>query len=636
MTTAQGQHSRRLAVILHADVADSTTLVRLNESLAHDRITHAFNSFAQVIERYSGTVQEVRGDALVAEFDRASDAVCASIDFQQSNAEYLQKLDGEIRPTIRIGVSLGEVVFADDTVTGEGVVLAQRVEQVAEPEGLCITAAIHEALPKRMPFDQEDLGERELKGFDEEVRVYRVELKAGESIPAPEADVELSSSKTHLPRVRWEIASVALLALVVSGLLVWMHPWQSGEAPALVKHAASPLPVKSSIAVLPFANMSGDPEQEYFSDGISEDIITDLSQLANLDVIARNSSFTYKGKPVKVDEIGRDLGVQYVLEGSVRKAGTRLRITAQLVDTGDGHHLWAKRYDRELTDVFALQDEITNQIVAALSVQLSEEEKRNLGRVATNSFEAYDWFLRGQKTYTSPLEDGTNPAIEMYQKAISLDPNFARVYGTLAITLVRQVLLGYSDSPVETRDRALELARKAVSIDPGSTQALWALGYVLMYRNQFDEAIEAVERAVSLSPSYADGYGLLGLLKNNMGQAEEAIQLIKKGMELNPYYTWDYLYNLGRAYYVLNDYETAIDNLQKAIERNEAVFWPRLYLTASYVQLKQQDEAEWQITELEILDSNLTLSHLQKVLPFENDDLRDHLFNDLRAAGMAE
>jgi adenylate cyclase len=625
------QLSRKLAVILHADVVGSTTLVQQNETLAHERIQGAFNRFSEIISSYSGITRELRGDAILAEFDRASDAVSAALIFQISNREYNSTLNDDIRPRLRIGVSLGEVIIADDTITGAGVVLAQRVEQLADPGGLCITAALHEALPRHMPFELDDLGEQVLKGFDDQVHVYRVSITSGQSIPPPE-----QHSKTNSSSSKWKVATSTVFALVVAIVLVYFFvPWETGIEKAQVSTVVPPEDVPS-IAVLPFDNMSNDSSQDYFSDGISEDIITDLSQLKHLAVIARNSSFTYRNTSAKVQDIGKDLGAKYLLEGSVRKSGTQIRITAQLIDTDNGHHLWAERFDRELTEIFALQDEITEKIVHALSIQLSGAEQQQLAKNATSSFEAYDNFLQGQIYAARFSKEGFAQAAQIYRKVLKLDPGFARAYGALAVLLTRQVTFGYSDSPVETKERSLEMARNAVARDPNSPQAQWALGYVFMYRNQFDKAIEALERAVSLSPSYADGYAMLALIRNNLGHAKDAIRLIEKAMKLNPYYSWDYLYNLGRAHYALGDYQKATQFLQQALERNPAPRAARLFLIASLVQLGQLDDAEWEVLQLEVSNPEVTLSHLQAVLVIGDTDLRNRLNDDLRSAGIAE
>lgn len=630
MASDEGVHARKLAVILHADVAGSTSLVRRNESLTHDRIAKSFDSLGRVVDRYGGSVQEMRGDALVAEFARASDAVCAALAFQRSHSDYLQELEDEIRPAVRIGVSLGEVVVANHTVTGGGVVLAQRVEQLAEPGGLCVTSAIHEALPDWMPLDQEALGGQSLKGFDEPVQVYRITLSPDASLPSPGNGRNARSVFRN-----WRTgAAAAVLLVCATALIAWFAPWKM--APDREKASVLTSAEPRSIAVLPFVNLSDDPAQQYFSDGISEDIITDLSRLSHLEVIAQYSSFSFRDTSANVQEIGADLGARFLLEGSVRKSGNQIRITAQLVDTESGHQLWAERFDRELSDVFALQDEITQQIVHALSIQLTGEQERQLTHDATSSFEAYDLFLRGQELRVDYSEEGLEKAMDMFRRSIGVDPGFARAYGALAVAMMRYVFAAYSTAPTEAENRALELALEAERLDPESPQVQWALGYVYMYRNQFDEAVEALERAVALSPSYADAYALLALIRNNQGQGEEAKRLIAQGMALNPHYSWDYLYNLGRAYYTLGHYQQAVEYLEQALARNASASQPRLFLIASLVQLDRVDDAEWEMEQLGMFHPEVTLTHIKRTLPLSNVELMDGLLDDLRIAGMNE
>jgi adenylate cyclase len=625
------QLSRKLAVILHADVVDSTSLVQQNEALAHERIRSAFNQLSEYIDSYHGLTREIRGDALLAEFERASDAITSALAFQAANEKANASINDDIKPRLRIGISLGEVVIADDTITGAGVVLAQRVEQLSDPDGVCITAALHEATPRHLPVDLLNLGQQELKGFDDPVNVYKATLSAGQAIPPPEPTVDEGTSLS-----RWTLATISVVAIIIAiSAIAWLKSSTPGMEVQMQDSDASQVEIPS-IAVLPFDNLGDDPSQTYFSDGISEDIITDLSQLKNLAVISRNSSFTFRDTSIKVQDIGKDLGAKYLLDGSVRKDGSQIRITAQLIDTGSGHQLWAERYDRELIDMFAVQDDITEKIVSTLSIQLTGDEVRQLANSATNSFEAYDLFLQGQLSADNFNKEGYIQAAEIYRRAISVDPNFARAYGALAVVLTRMVNGGYSDTPGEMKERSLELARKAVSIDSKSPQVQWSLGFVYLYRRQLDEAVKAIERAVLLSPSYADGYALLALIKNNMGEAEEAIQAIEKGMELNPHFSWEYLYNLGRANYALGQYEKAVEYLQQALERNEFPSQPRIFLMASYVQLGQQDDAEWEVDQLGMSHPQFTLSHLKAILPIQDKKLLEKFVSDLTAAGLPE
>jgi TolB-like protein/Flp pilus assembly protein TadD len=429
-------------------------------------------------------------------------------------------------------------------------------------------------------------------------------------------------------------ASVAVLAAGVA--LMWFEPWEVREEPASVERMAFPLPDKHSIAVLPFTNMSNDSEQEYFSDGISEDIITDLSQLSNLWVIARNSSFAYKGTSVNIQGIANDLGVRYVLEGSVRKVGDRVRITAQLIDANTGHHLWAERYDRRLVDIFELQDEIRIKIVSALSIELVGDEGAHLSRKATNSFEAYDLFLQGRRLYNEYTNESFDQAKTLYRQAIELDPEFARAYGALGITLSRQIAFMATDFISDRLDRALEAVQQAVSIEATSPRVQWALGFVHMWRREYEQAANAVQKSVALSPNYADGWGLLALINNQLGRGDQALRFVRRGMKLNPGYSWDYPYNEGRAYYNLGEYEKAVKPLLIALERNENAMNPRLYLAASYVRLGRVEDAEWEITLAEVANPQISLAQLEQVMPMADGNHRTRFFSDMRRAGLSE
>lgn len=433
----EGQPPRKLAVILHADVVGSTRLVHGNETLAHQRIQEVFRRLSETIKSYGGISHEQRGDALVAEFDRASDAVAAALAFQAENTQFNSTLDDDIQPYLRMGIAMGEVVIADNTVTGDGVVLAQRLEQLAKSGGVCIQGAAHETVPQRLPFAYESLGEQEVKGYDEPVRAYAVELKRGHTIPRPE--------RHGRRRSKWVVVAAMGLLIVIGGGLAWFQPWVVREEPASIERMAFPLPDEPSIAVLPFDNLSGDSEQDYFVDGISDTLITILARLPNVFVIARNSTFTYRGKPVKVQQVAEDLGVRYVLEGSVQKSGGNVRINAQLIDALSGRHVWAKQYDREVNDIFALQDDIARNVATAMEVELTEGEQARTWRSQTKSADAYDIYARGIQLSRRFTPADNAEAQRAFQKAVALDPEFAAGWVMLAWTFLYEGRFGWSD-----------------------------------------------------------------------------------------------------------------------------------------------------------------------------------------------
>ncbi len=611
---AESRLSGKLAVILHADVAGSTALVQQDEQLAHERIQDAFQRFSRNIEKYHGLVHELRGDALLAEFERASDAVAAALAFQADQAYNNSRLPDDLQPTIRVGVALGEVVIADNTVTGAGVVLAQRVEQLADAGGLCITAALHEAIPKRMPFDLKDMGEQTLKGFDDLVHVYRVELSPGESIPSPAQEYKpVSSTKSG----RLKIAIVVVLVAVVAGTVYWLLPSEVIEEPASVERMAFPLPDKPSIAVLPFTNMSADAEQEYFVDGMTEDLITDLSKLPELFIIARNSVFTYKGKAVKVRQVAEELGVRYVMEGSVQRVGNQVRINAQLIDAISGGHVWAERYDGSLDDVFSMRDKITRKIVTALSVTLTGQEQGRRDQVETNSPEAYDAFLRGWGHYRLFTPDDIAKAIPYLENAIELDPGFGRAHTALAATYWSVWTNGWADRTGVSYDDALKKTnrhlKEAMKNPTPLAHRISSSQHTVFQRP--DEAMTEAERAIALDPNDPNGYEAMSRLLVRLDRAAEGLDFIKKAIRLDP--QSDYLYRLGNAQFHLERYDEAAETFLRATKRNPDDEWNFLLLAAAYGHLGREQEAKPAIATF----NNLYHDPTDKQRPFTLADL---------------
>jgi adenylate cyclase len=584
----------KLAVILHADVAGSTALVKQDEQLAHERIQETFRRFGATITKYQGHVSELRGDALLAEFERASDAVSAALAFQVEQLDYLTQLKDSIQPTVRVGIAMGEVVIADNTITGTGVVLAQRLEQLASPGGVVLQGACQETIPGRFPFDYESLGEQKVKGFDESVRAYIVALKAGAAIPSSVPQVAVAEAALERPTRRWLTFSVIAFLTIVVGGLAWLEPWVQREEPALVERMVFPLPNKPSIAVLPFTNMSDDVQQEYFADGMTDDLITDLSKISSLFVIARNSTFTYKGKSVKVGQVAEELGVRYVLEGSVRRVGNQVRINAQLIDATTGGHLWAERYDGSLQDIFALQDQVTRQIVTALKVSLTGEEEAQKAIHATDNAEAHDAFLQGWAYYKLGTPADFARAIPHFEEAIRLDSGYVRAHAALA-SLYWDVTsndwaseLGMlSFEAEEGWEEHLELAMK-----PSNSLAHILRSRVLASLERYSEAAAEAEKAIALDNNDATAYAGLANALILAGRPVEGENLIRKAMRQDPYYPPSYLITLGQAQFEMKHYEAAAGTFERAVKRNvdNEISW--IYLAATLAYLNRIDEAD--------------------------------------------
>ncbi len=432
---------------------------------------------------------------------------------------------------------------------------------------------------------------------------------------------------------RWTSMLIAAVAGIVFFGMVWF--WTTTPTGSTTQTPGNISTLPPSLVVLPFENISDDPKQEYLADGITEDIITDLSRLSNLLVIASNTSIKYKGRQVTPEEVGADLNVGFVLKGSIRQLGESVRVNVQLVNTKTGFNTWAQRYDRNVTEVFAVQDAVTHKIVEALSVKITNQEKQRQLLRATDSLKAYDFFQEGQKLFKVSTKEALEQAREMYRQAIELDANYGRAYGAMAVTLINDYRRGWTDTPVETLDRALVLAKKAVALDDSAPQTYWALGFVYLAHKEYDNAVRAAQQSISIAPNYADGYGLLALINSYLGQSKKAIELNNKAILYNPYYTFEYLIIYGIAYYTMGDYDAAITVLEQAQERNPNAINIKLPLAASYVRAGRQDDAEWIVTELRALSPTASISDLEKTIPYE-PELRRAFLEDLRKAGLPE
>jgi adenylate cyclase len=579
--------TRKLAVILHADVAGSTSLVQRDETLAHERIQDAFRRFSETIASHGGTAHELRGDALVAGFDKASDAVSASLEFLNSNSTHNDGLPDDLRPEVRVGIAMGEVVVADNTVTGEGVVMAQRLEQLAVPGGVCIQAAAYETMPKRLPFSFESIGARELKGFDEPVRAYVVSANPGGGFGAADSARDEPAEQEELP----------------------------------------------SIAVLPFDNMSGDPEQEYFSDGITEDIITALSRISGLQVMARNSIMVYKGSAVDVKQVRQDQGVQYVLEGSVRKAGNRIRVTAQLIDAETGHHRWADRYDRDLDDIFAVQDDITHNIALEMRVQLSLGEKARLLAGGTKNVEAWEKQLKADELNNAFTRDDNRAARRLCEEALALDPNYVSAWTELGWTHLEDVLCGWSEAAESSLDSAVEAIEKTLRLEPDYPLALSLMSYVHVLRGEYDQAVEVAGKAVESAPENAEAVAELGHMLLFAGRGEEALEVIKRAIRLCPMRLMWHLTILGQCQQQIGDLELAIATFREAVLKGPHSPFPRICLTGALVEAGEMDEAKRTAREVLRLESSFSLANW-RAMEFRDLAVRERMMSQLTEAGL--
>jgi adenylate cyclase len=631
--------TRKLAAILSADVKSYSRLMGEDEAATIRTLTAYREVMTALIPQHRGRVVDAVGDNLLAEFPSVVQAVECAVAIQQELQARNAELPAHRRMEFRIGINLGDVVVDGEHIYGDGVNIAARLESLAQGGGICIAGSVYEQIKTKLALGFEDMGVQAVKNIAEPVRVYRVRTEPGGTDP-PVIQRKPSAAAS---RRRGALIAVALLALLGGGVSVW-H---------LLSRSLSSSPVKPSFAVLPFANMSGDPEQEYFSDGMTEDLITDLTRLAGLFVIARNSVFTYKGKAVKADQVGQELRVRYVLEGSVRKANDRVRITAQLIDATTGYHMWAERYDRELQDIFAVQDEIARRITRALAVRLTMEEKEHMEQKYTNNVEAWEYFMRGAELYRKYTKQDNGQARELFEKAISLDPQFARAYANLAATYRQDWTNEWTtNDPAKLRDieqRAFELAQRSVQIDDSSPYGHVQLALITLYRRDHDQAIYEAERARTIGgDSFADGYAVLAQVLILAGEPERAIPLMLKALDLDPHSPVYYFYYLGQAYYVMGQYERynkgdeqkameyyqeAEIQLKKAKDMNSNFRPSRSYLVAVYMESGRYQEAREIWHAFPDMSQLINISQRRQHSPYKDRMIRDRYIDALRRAG---
>jgi adenylate cyclase len=590
------EHTRRkLSAIFSADVEGYSRLMTDDEEATVRTITSYREIMTSNIQAQNGRVADAKGDNLLAEFASVVDAVRCAVEIQRELKKRNDGLPDHRKMEFRIGINLGDIIEDKETIYGDGVNIAARLEGLSHPGGICISRTAYDHVKNKLDLGYEYLGEQTVKNIAEPVRVYRVLIE-------PEAAGRMIGEKRFLGKIsrRAAISAFIILIIVAGGLTGWnfyLRQSKRVEAASL-DNMAFPLPDEPSIAVLPFDNLSGDPQQDYFSDGLSDQLITNLSKVPHLFVIARNSTFTYKGKPVKVQKVAEDLGVRYVLEGSVQMTADRIRVTAQLIDAVKGHHLWAESYDRDLKDIFAVQDKITLEILKALQVKLTGGEKVRLMGQGTENLEAYQKCLQGLDQLQRISKEGTILARKLAEEAMTIDPEYAVPYRIQGWSHFNDARFGWSPSRAESFKQAVALAQKAIELDDTQAGAHALISVLYMFKRQYEEAIAAVNRAVSISPNGAHFYAFKAIILNYAGRPEEAIELAKKAMRLSPVYPGWFLYQLGLAYRLTGQYDQAIETLKRCRAHNPEDIRSYTELVIVYSQLGQMEEAQSLVSEI--------------------------------------
>ena len=622
---------RKLTAILSADVKGYSRLMGEDEEATVRTITAHRKVITSVIEKYRGRVVDSPGDNILAEFVSVVDAVQSAVEIQEVIRAKNAELPDERKMEFRIGVNLGDVIQEGERIYGDGVNIAARVEGLAEAGGICISGSAYEQIENKLALGYDYIGEHTVKNIVKPIRVYRVPT-------GPETLQQVTEEKRPAPS--WQRAAIAVviaLLVVAGGVAIWKSSRSPTSPPieaASVEKMAYPLPDKPSIAILPFNNLSDDPEQEYFSDGLTEDIISALSGVPKLFVIARNSTFTYKGKPVKAQQVAEELGVRYVLEGSVRKSGDKLRITAQLVDALNGHHLWAKRYDRNISDIFAVQDEITQKIITAMQVKLTEGEEVKAAAKGTNNLEAYLKYLQANELINRINPESNALAKQLAEEAIALDQDYAWAYYVLARTYTLDAWLGTSKSPKQSIAKAMELFQKALVLDDTFAEAHGRLGFLYSMTGQYDKSIDEAEKAVALNPNSATAHFYLGKVLTFAGRYEESIPEYQIAIRLNPIPSSAFPWSLGLSYAYMGQYEEAITWCEKAVRQEPNDLLARIMMTAVYSLSGRDEEARAEAAEVLRIQPKFSLEKYAKRVTYKNEETKERYITALRNAGL--
>jgi adenylate cyclase len=583
---------RRLAAIFAGDIAGYSRLMGADEEGTLRQLkAHRKELVDPKITEHRGRIVKTTGDGMLVEFVSVVDAVRCAVDIQRGMAERNAGVPADKRIQFRIGINVGDIIIDGDDIFGDGVNVASRLETLADPGGIMVSGVVHDQVRDKLSFSFEDMGEQMVKNIARPIGVHRVSL--AETVPPAALKSAAAATKTE---------------------------------PSTAN--------RPSIAVLPFVNMSGDPEQEYFADGISEDIITGLSKLRWLFVIARNSSFAYKGKAIDVKRVSRELGVRYVLEGSVRKGGNRVRITAQLIDAGTGNHIWADRYDGELTDVFALQDEITRKAVAAIEPNLLEAEGLRSQHRSPEDLDAWDMVMQANFLFWRLTKHDSKAAIAILRRAVERHPDYAPAHSMLAFALLISRQVGWISMEPEVNEPA-SIAAHAVELDDRDPWAHVALGYVAYTRRRTDEAVDEFQRALDLNPNFAAAHGYLGFALVCDGRSDQAIDHIEQAIRMSPHDPQNALFNvhLAAAHYLAGRYNEAIVCGRKAMQQRFGLTNGHRIYIASLAQAGQIDEARAALAKLQELQPEVSIAWIERNIPYRPGPMAKFL-DGMRKAGL--
>jgi adenylate cyclase len=630
MTTQEVK--RKLVAILSADVKGYSRLMGEDEEATLRTLNAYKEVMRSLIQQHRGRVVGTAGDSVLAEFGSVVDAVQCGVEIQQMLRAKNAMLPENRRMEFRIGINLGDVIEEGDSIYGDGVNIAARLEGLAEAGGICISESAYQQIENKLPLRYQYLGEHQVKNITKPVRVYKAQIE-------PETSGKAISEKKPKPRqLQRAILSLVVVLIVVAAVIAIYHfyfrPTPRPIEVASKEKMVFQLPDKPSVAVLPFVNMSGDPKEDYLGDGIAEEIITALSKTPKLFVIARNSTSVYKGKPVSIKEVAETLGVQYVLEGSVRKTGNKVRITAQLIDALSGRHLWAERYDRDLKDIFAIQDEISLKITNVLNVKLSDGEIALFLGKGTKNLEAYLKMMQARALFIRVNKENNAQAKKLFEEVIRMDPNYAMAYAFLAFGYFFDVILRASQSPEESIARGIEMAQKSISLDNKICFPHGALAGFYVLKHDYDKAVSEAEIGIALEPNSAYSYSFLGSALNNSSRYSEAISAYEKAIRLDPIPAMTTLLGLAHSLRMAGRYEEAVAIFKKLLQKLPDHLVGHVGLTATYSMMGRDEDAQAQAKEVLRIDPNFSVDSYSKSRLFKNKDDWNRYMDALRKAGL--
>jgi TolB-like protein/class 3 adenylate cyclase len=621
---------RKLKAIFSADVQGYSKLMGDDDESTVSTITTYREIMSVLIEKYHGRVVDAPGDNILAEFGSSQEAVLCAIEIQGKLETENGKLPDNRRMNFRIGINLGDIIHKDDRIYGDGVNIAARIESLADPGGICISRGVYEHVEGKLDIGFADLGPHTVKNIRKPVRVFKILLRSDDNGKS----VGTTTAK-GLNR-RLIIAAIIAVVAIIVGVVIWHLQTMPKFEAASIDRMAYPLPDKPSVVVLPFETYSDDTKLNFFASGLTEDLTASLSRAPDLFVISRNSAATYKGRPIDVKKVAEELGIQYLLEGSVQKAGEKLRITIKLVDALNGRHLLAERFDRLANDIFALQDEIVKNVIVELQVELTQGAAARVASRGTNNLEAWLLRIEAHGEFIKFTREGMIRARELYEAAHKADPDWSRPLAGLASIDWYEAKQGWSTSREESIQSGIQLARRAIQMDPDSPLGYQTLGNLYALTGQGERAIELRRKAAELAPNDLVAVAGLATRLKDFGGEQEAVDLFEQSMRLSPKHPWWVPYAYAVSLHLVGRKEEAIQSFKKAIDLNPNHILPKAFLAAVYADLGQIDEAKAIADEVKRLDPKFSASRLMQSHTL-HDPVKDDKFKNLmQQAGLPE